>query len=281
MINQVEKEIEKFDLKTESVEKIEKFFSENILGHSRITTDNQFEGLFRARIVTNIKEEELLKTKCIWYPNWSEIDESYHQFNRCSDKGQNFFYGSNYLGATIKELDPKHNDLVIVGIFTLINPETKLTTQYAGIETLKKNPNHNSLIKEFEFQNASDKAIEEFIASKFQDKISKEESYKYKLSIAFSNILLKNDNISCIVYPSVASNLEYANYGIKPNVIDAFFACKELYMYRVERNNNDIIIIPEKYAYKVMPDNQNPKNSTIEWKANSKEEKLFIKKYGL
>ncbi len=281
MTIQVEKEIEKFDLKTDSVEKIELFFSENILGHSRPTTDNQFEGLFRARIVTNTKEGELLKTKCIWYPNWAEIDESYHQFNRCSDKGQNFFYGSNCLGATIKELDPEHNDLVIVGFFSLINPETKLTTQYAGIETLKKNPNDNSLIEDFEFENDSDKAIEEFIATKFQEKISKKESYKYKLSIAFSNILLKNDNISCIIYPSVASNFEYANYGIKPNVIDSFFACKELYMYRVERNKNEIIIIPEKYAYKVIHDNRNSKNSTIEWKANSNEEKLLIKKYGL
>lgn len=280
MTNQVVKEIEKLNLETETVEKIEKFFSENILGHTRCQTDNQFEGVFRARIVTKSTEEELSKTKCIWYPNWAEIDENFHQYNRCSDKGQNFFYGSNYLGATIKELDPKHNDLIIVGFFTLINSETKLTTQYAGIETLKKNPNYNSLIEEFEFKNSSDKAIEEFIASKFQEKISKEESYKYKLSIAFSNILLKNDEISCIIYPSVASNLEYANYGIKANVIDSFFACKEIYMYKVERNENEIIIIPEKYS-SIMHNNQNSKNSIIEWITNSKEEKLLIKKYGL
>jgi hypothetical protein len=281
MTNQVEKEIAKFDLKTESVQKIEKFFSEQILGHSRFTTDNQFEGLFRARIVTNVNEEELSKTKCIWYPDWNEIDKSSHQFNRCSDKGQNFFYGSNYLGATIRELDPKHNDLVIVGLFSLINTDTKLTTQYAGIETLKKNPNYNSLIKEFEFKKNNDKEIEEFIATKFQEKISKEESYKYKLSIAFSNILLKNDNINCIIYPSVASNLEYANYGIKPNAIDTFFTCKELFMYKVERNENEIIIIPENYAHKIITNEQNSKNSIIKWKANSKEEKLLTKKYGL
>lgn len=280
MTTLIEKEIEKFDLKTESVEKIEEFFSENILGHTRPQTDNQLEGLFRARIITNTSEQELLKTKCIWYPNWAEIDESSHQFNRCSDKGQNFFYGSNYLGATIKELNPKHNDLIIVGIFTLINPETKLTSQYAGIETLKKNPNYNSLIENFEFKDTNDKEIEEFIASKFQEKISNEESYKYKLSIAFSNILLKNDKFSCIIYPSVASNLEYANYGIKPIVIDSFFVCQNLYMYKVEKNKNEIIIIPEKYAL-IIQDNHNSKNSTIEWKINSEEEKLLIKKYDL
>lgn len=281
MTSQVEKEIAKFDLKTKSVEEIEKFFSEKILGHSRVTTDNQFEGLFRARIITNTSEKELEQTKCIWYPNWAEIDESKHQFNRCSDKGQNFFYGSNYLGATIKELDPKHNDLIIVGIFTLINPKTKLTSQYAGIETLKTNPNYNSLLKDFEFKNLNDKVIEKFIASKFQERISKNESYKYKLSIAFSNILLKNSNISCIIYPSVASNLEYANYGIKPEYIDSFFACKSLYMYRVEKNETEITIIPEKYAHKIIHNNQNSKNSKIEWKENSEEEKLLVKKYGL
>jgi hypothetical protein len=281
MTMQVEKEIAKFDLEIESVEEIEKFFSEKILGHSRVTTDNQFEGLFRARIVTNTSEKELEKTKCIWYPNWAEIDESKHQFNRCSDKGQNFFYGSNYLGATIKELDPKNSDLIIVGIFTLINPEKRLTSQYAGIETLKRNPNYNSLLENFEFENHNDKMIEEFIASKFQEKISKNESYKYKLSIAFSNILLKNNNIGCLIYPSVASNLEYANYGIKPEYIDSFFTCKSLYMYRVKRNKTEIIITPEKYAHKIIHDNENPKNSKIEWKENNEEEKLLIKKYGL
>ena len=281
MRNQIEKEISQFDLKTESVEKIEQFFSEKILGHTRPTTDNNFEGLFRARIITNTSEEELQKTKCIWYPNWAEINEKNHQFNRCSDKGQNFFYGSNYLGATIKELNPSHNDLIIVGIFSLLNPEIKLTSQYAGIETLKKNPNYNSLLENFEFEISEDKFIEEFIASKFQEKISKNESYKYKLSIAFSNILLKNDDISCLVYPSVASNLEYANYGIKPNYIDSYFACKSIYMYKVEKIKNEITIIPEKYADRIIFDRQNPKNSTIEWKANSEEDKLLVKKYGL
>ena len=281
MKTKVETEIAKFDLRTEAIEKIEEFLSKNILGHTRPTIDNQFEGLFRARIITNTNEQELLTTKCIWYPDWTEIDESNHQFNRCSDKGQNFFYGSNYLGATIKELNPKHKDLVIVGIFSSINPESKLTSQYAGIETLKKNPNYNSLLENFEFENSNDKVIEEFIASKFQEKISKKESYKYKLSIAFSNILLKNDNIGCVVYPSVASNLEYANYGIKPNFIDSFFACKSLYMYKVEKNENEITLIPEKYAHKIIFNRQSPKNSTIEWKKNTKEEKQLIKKYGL
>jgi hypothetical protein len=281
MTTEVEKEISKFNLKTELVEKIEQFLSETILGHTRPKTDNHFEGLFRARIVTNISEQELLKTKCIWYPNWSEIDENKHQFNRCSDKGQNFFYGSNYLGTTIKELDPKHKDLIIVGIFDQLNPETKLTSQYVGIETLKKNPNYNSLLEDFEFENINDKVIEQFIASKFQEKISKDESYKYKLSIAFSNILLKNDDINCIIYPSVASNLEYANYGIKPDFFDLFFICKSIYMYRVAKNNKEIIIIPEKYAQNIIHDCYDSKNSTIEWKLNSEEDKLLIKKYSL
>lgn len=281
MTNQVEKEIAQFDLKTESIEKIEQFFSEKILGHTRPTTDNHFEGLFRARIITKTSEEELQKTKCIWYPNWAEIDEKYHQFNRCSDKGQNFFYGSNYLGATIKELNVSHNDLIIVGIFSLLNPEIKLTSQYAGIEILKKNPNYNSLLENFEFENSTDKEIEEFIAINFQKKIVKNESYKYKLSIAFSNILLKNDDISCLVYPSVASNLKYANYGIKPSYIDSYFACKSIYMYKVEKIENEITLIPEKYAKRIIIDKHNPKNSMIEWKLNSAEDKLLIKKYGL
>ena len=281
MTTKIEKEIKNLDLKNVSLEKIEQFFSENIIGHSRPTINCNFEGLFRARIVNNISEQELLKTKCIWYPDWVEIDENNHQYNRCSDKGQNFFYCSNYLEATIKELNPKHNDLIIVGVFSLINPKTKITSQFAGIETLKKNPNYSSLLENFKFENSTDKEIEEFIASKFQEKFLKKDSYKYKVSIAFSNILLKNDYISCIIYPSVASNLEYANFGIKPNIIDSYFTCSKLYMYKVKKMENIITIIPEKYAHRIIPDYQNSKNSTVEWKNNNLEEKLRFIKYVL
>jgi hypothetical protein len=52
-------------------------------------------------------------------------------------------------------------------------------------------------------------------------------------------------------------------------------------MFKVERNENEIIIIPEKYAHKIITNEQNSKNSIIKWKANSKEEKLLTKKYGL
>ena len=44
---------------------------------------------------------------------------------------------------------------------------------------------------------------------------------------------------------------------------------------------NIITIIPEKYAHRIIPDYQNSKNSTVEWKNNNLEEKLRFIKYVL
>jgi hypothetical protein len=55
---------------------------------------------------------------------------------------------------------------------------------------------------------------------------------------------MKNDNISCIIYPSVVSNLEYANYGIKVNIVWLFtlpvkkFICIELKEWKWNYNHS-------------------------------------------
>jgi hypothetical protein len=273
MTTQIEKEISKFDLKNDSVEKIEQFFSKNILGHSRPITDN-YVGLYRARKITNTSEEELLTTECIWYRDWNKTDESNHQFNRCSDKGQNLFYGSNDLEAVIKEVNPKDKDIVIVGEFVFINTKTTIKAQYAGIEILKKKPNTKSLLDTFEFDNVNDKIIDEYIGSNFKEKVSDLETYKYKPSIAFTNILLKGDDINCLVYPSVASNLEFANYAIKPEFIDLNMYCKNVYIFSVKRDKTQIEIIPQKYDELISRKANDSKNSKINWKTFSELEKI-------
>lgn len=267
------------DFRNSSVEEIEKLFSKEILGHTRPTINISIDGLFRARIITSIKEDDLKTTKAIWYPNFNEIDQKDHQLNRCSNIGQNFFYASNYLGTVIKELNPKNGDLVLIGIFHNKFKETKMSSQYVGIEALKKNPKENLELKYYEYKSENDKKIEEYISSKFQDKVAKGEEYKYKPSIAFSNILLKNDGIDCLIYPSVASDLKSVNYGIKANFVDEFLYCKSMYIYTIKKKGNEFELIPNKYGKRIVFDKKDAKTSKIEWEENTESEKKQTIKY--
>ncbi|AWA31036.1 hypothetical protein HYN48_13615 [Flavobacterium magnum] len=234
---------------------------------------------FRARIVTNIEERDLETVKCIYYPDWSEIDSSYQTFGRCNDKGQNFFYCSNYFEATLKELNPNHKDLVMVGTFDPKIENTKIRCQFAGIETLKRYSHSDSILQNYQYQNERDRNIEKFIGSKFQEKILPHNDFQYKLTIAFSNILLNDDDTGCLIYPSVASGLKYSNYGIKPNYVDELLYCTGVYIYRVEKSNFAYTLIPYKYSSYIHHNLNNHKTSIIDWKENNRTDK--VKRYSL
>lgn len=277
----IEQEFNEFDFEKSSVEEIEKYFSKKILGHNRPTINISPDGLFRARIITNTQEKDLTTVKSIWYPDFKEIDQKYHQLNRCSNIGQNFLYSSNYLGATIKELNPSNDDLVIIGIFHKKFKETKIRSQYAGIEALKTNPDRSSELKNYEYPSRTDELIEKYISSKFQEKIKNGQEYKYKPSIAFSNILLKNDEINCIIYPSVASELKYVNYGIKAKFVDDFLFCNKVYFYRIKKDSTEFELIPMRFGKRILIDRETPKNSIIEWQENTDLERGETIKYYL
>ncbi|WP_223883503.1 hypothetical protein, partial [Arenibacter lacus] len=281
MTNDLEQKLTGFDFQNSSVEEIEQLFSQEILGHTRPTINISPDGLFRARIITNTKDKDIQTTKSIWYPNFDEIPSKHHQLNRCSNIGQNFFYSSNYLGAVIKELNPVDGDLVMIGIFHKKFPETKIRSQYAGIEALKANPKENIELKNYKYVSENDKLIEKYISSKFQERVENGEEHKYKSSIAFSNILLKNENINCIIYPSVASDLKSVNYGIKAKFVDEFLYCKSIYVYSIKRSLREFELIPEKYGKRIILDKNDAKNSVIEWLKNTDSEKQQTIKYSL
>ena len=134
-----EENFNKNDLKNVSISELENYFSDKIKGHSRPTMKLQFEGLIRLRNVTFEKITDLMNIKSIWYPDWKSIPKKHHSINRCSDIGQNFFYCSSHLEATVKEIDPQDNDLVLLGVFGMKFPDIKAQAQFAGIDIIKKN----------------------------------------------------------------------------------------------------------------------------------------------
>lgn len=279
-MNDIYRELNIINPKEDSTDKIEEYLSQKILGHTRTSIEISPKGLFRCRVITNLDEEELNTTKSIWFPDWKEIPLENHKYGRLNDKGQNFFYSSNSLATTIRELSPKDDATILTGIFQVKNPQIKIKSQFAGIEAIIKT-NQFKILQDFRYEKKVDEIIESFISEKFQEKVDESEGFKYKLTIAFSNILLKNPEIGCLIYPSVASKLYSINFGLKSEIIDKYFVCRSMYTYHVKRDQKAYTLTPLKYAKKIIVNPGGAKNYEAIWKNVSDKDKRKIKRYSL
>ena len=276
--------IEKKALSSMSISQLEEFFSEYILGHTRpVTWLNNFEGMFRTRLISEKDIEDLNTVSEIWYRDQSKLDEYKWSSGRCHDYGENFFYGSNNLETTIRETNPENESFALIGEFRP-KPNSKIPEcQFAGIEILKHNSMWCHLLKDYKYQSERDKKLESFISKKFHKMIESKERDRYKYTIAFSKILLKNEGIDAIVYPSVASNLELLNYGFKAEYVDASIFCSGIWIYKVERTDFEIKLLPFLYG-SIAQNNSSPKYSKISWSSEEIPKELddeSIIKYGL
>ena len=241
-------------IKDLSIDDIENIFSEYLLNHERPIYDFNIETIYRARKIKGEDFEKKIKEiKDISYPNWKKIKKDYHVYNRCSDKGQNFFYGSNSFETIVKEVRPDNDYLLVIGAFSFKDTNQKITAQVVDIE-LEKRINQDSFFRDFEFKNDIDVNFDQFISNIFKEKIEKDEEYRYKISIAMTNILLKNENIGCLKYPSIANNEKMFNYGIKPEFVDEYLFCKDVYVYRINIIDKHLILLPIAHALGLKPE---------------------------
>ena len=275
------KKLQSINLSTIDLQDLVKIIGEIIGGHNRkIANELTCDGFFRARKINNIeKEEELDYVKCIWYRNWSEVKPEDYTYNRCTDKGENFFYSSNVLEAAVREVDVKDGDRLLVGEFHTDNKEIKIACQFAGIETLREIKYLKEILSRYDYKNTRDQEIERVFATKFKERISVKEDYLYKLTIAISKILLDSESIKCLIYPSVVSNYEFVNFGIKPDFVDNYMFCHQAFIYNISVNDKFIILTPEKWAKSKRSEVISPKNWELEWRINSKNQKVLGKKY--
>ena len=90
----------------------------------------------------------------------------------------------------------------------------------------------------------------------FKEKVEKDYEDYYKISIAISNILLKNQDINCLKYPSVANNNKMYNYGIKPEFVDKYLFCKDVYVFRVNILSNKLVLTPICHSSNLSPNGE-------------------------
>ena len=88
----------------------------------------------------------------------------------------------------------------------------------------------------------------------FKKKIEKNKAYQYKISIAMTTILLKNEDLNCIKYPSIANDEKMFNYGINPMFVDEHLFCKDVYVYCVTIIDSHLILVPIAHALGLSPE---------------------------
>lgn len=237
--------IEDIDFRKLSVKEIENLFSEYLLGHTRPMDEIQPALFYRARLIRFDEIEKIKTTQYIWYRDWSKCNEKDLKYNRCSDKGQNFFYSSLCFENVVKEIEIIDGSYILLGKFSFKDKYKKLKSQTINIEKLIST--NKVKFKDYKFANAKDKDFEEFIVSHFEKKINSNEDYLYKPTIALSNILLKNEELECLIYPSVANNNNFFNYAIKPDIVDKHLYCSDIYIYKINVIKNELVLEPYKY----------------------------------
>ncbi len=269
--------LDRYNIKTCSISELENFFSKVILSHTRPTTElDTFEGLFRSRIIKEKDIEDIKSVNQIWYRDQSVLKLEEQKLGRCHNKNQNFFYSSNAVETTIRELRPNNEDYLLIGEFKYRPNSIPAKCHFAGIEVLRKLDMWAHLLDRYNYKNEFDKEIEEFISSCFHRSIDKGKEFEYKYTIAFTNILLKDQDASCLIYPSVASNLKLINYGFKPRYVDKSLFCSNLWIYRYFSDDKNMALIPLKYAL-IENDLIEPKHSSLEFQDVPDAKKRIIK----
>lgn len=279
-INDIENEIKSinvFLLQVESLSTKELFerFSNLITGHSRTPYNMRLDGAFRARI--NENGEEFITVQDLWYPDWASIDKKKYRFGRCNNKGESIFYCSTDLNTSIVEIRPKLNDIITTIDYrpTRNRREVVAKTNPIGITYLQKIKQFGDTFADhFKQKNGLDSIftnnfiLDNFLNEKFHEVINEEENWKYKISIAISEILLYGD-FEGLLYPSISYKMNQANFAFKPEFADLNFCIKDGYMWRITEvvNNNSYALEKIKQLDEIhFCDPNNFKNARVYWR---------------
>jgi hypothetical protein len=71
------------------------------------------------------------------------------------------------------------------------------------------------------------------------------------------------------------------NYAIKPKFVDEFLVCAEIFIFRIKKDSTEFELIPIRFGKQILPNQENAKNSIIEWQENTDLERDKTRKYTL
>tara|TARA_R110001592_G_scaffold262565_1_gene527666 strand:+ start:52046 stop:52867 length:822 start_codon:yes stop_codon:yes gene_type:complete len=250
----------------QALDELHAYYADAIIGHNRpMTWLNNFEGIFRSRVISASEIPTINSVSSIWYRDQSFLDFESQTIGRCHFYGESLFYGSNSLEATVHELNPKDGDFLLVGDFAPKKDAEIATCQFAGIPLLRQNPNFRELMSKYEFPTSRDEQIEKQITTFFTKRADSETLEEYLHTIAFTKILLHGENMDAIAYPSVGSKLRLINFGLKAEYVDKNLFCRAVSLFKVKKHEHKYHL--DLLRVGVVEQNRNrPKDSIIKWK---------------
>jgi hypothetical protein len=229
-LDEIIKKINRFkslDLESLSIDAIKTEIHNIILGHLRITYLVNPQGLVRGR--KNINRKLFFNKKDLWYPNWDDIPKELHCLNRCNDAGDKMLYTATETDTTICELQLNKGDIFTLAHFYPKKEKLNAIVQVIGINELSRsqskyeklfNEHYLKLKKDAPIEYEKNILVDDFLSEYFQIKVGSNETWKYKITIAISQILLSNTDTVGLIYPSISSNAKGANIIFKPDFVD-------------------------------------------------------------
>jgi hypothetical protein len=229
-LDEISKEINRFkslDLGRLSIDAIKIEILNIILGHLRITYLVNPQGLVRGR--KNINRRLFFNKKDLWYPNWDDIPKELHCLNRCNDAGDKMLYTATETDTTICELQLNKGDIFTLAHFYPKKEKLNAKVQVIGIKDLSKsqskyeklfNEHYLKLKKDAPEEYEKNILVDDFLSEHFQIKVGSTETWKYKITIAISQILLTNPDTVGLIYPSISTNAKGANIILKADFVD-------------------------------------------------------------
>jgi hypothetical protein len=167
------------------------------------------------------------------------------KYGRLTKPHNPILYASSTVDIAVFEIQPEINDIVTIIQFELDSQYRNLQTYEIGVRDKFFHNVPHVLERHDDFKYSQDykqivERIESFFIEQFSVVIKDNEHYKYKITAAISEILfLNNDFAECLIYPSVASNLEGLNVGIKSEIFSTKYKPKSVAEFKILNRSFD------------------------------------------
>jgi hypothetical protein len=217
------------DLKTTSVEELVSLLLKLLTHYPISTRALEASPVYRARLLPSGTEPFKTKQE-LWYPPANIVKK----LGRLNDIETSIFYCGNNKHTILEEMRPQIGEQFVFIECLLKDPKQLPMVVELGIrEAMEDYHAKYKALPERWFRtleaergttpNEIDQLIREFIAKEFRQRISQEDSYRYKMPIAIAELLLQPPEVDGIFYPSMELTSSAQNLALKPNSVDRLY----------------------------------------------------------
>lgn len=242
---------ELFELaKNSSIDELEKLVAERITEsgdyHRSFWTNLNAPQLYRARIHNHLEgnvREGILNSFVHEGEFWNPPADKIIEFGRCNDLGQSLLYCSNSWETAVAEVRPIEGDYLSMAVYRTKQDGLGSRISPVGIQYLSQIESlaAGQMLVDYEISDKKEIIeMDNFLDELFHLEVGNEEKYKYKLSIAVTNCLMKNIQIGealqamhGIMYSSIVRNKQNYNLLLRPTHARTIYKLYQVQTFKV------------------------------------------------